>query len=188
MLLYHLLHKLHQENTFNLFTYGLRLEIAGATQIYSVEELEQITNSIIVIDELSSLFDLDNRKCKKLIENTLRLLNHNNNIIVLAGTPENFKKFISGKIDAMFFKKTTKADLINGSRVKNIVESYRGNENGSAILNLAIDEALFFDGNHYTKVTVPYYKQYDSKKENVQIVSTKVEIVSQKMCKKRGDK
>lgn len=181
MLLYHLLETIGQEHTFNLFTYGLRLEVRGAKQIYSVAEMENITNSIIVVDELSSLFDLDNRKTKKLVENTLRLINHNNNILVLCGTPENFKKFISGKLDCVFYKKTSKADLINGSRVKNIIESYMGHENGSAIVNIPIDKALFYDGHHYTMTTVPYYKKYDSKKENVQ-------ILSQKMCKKGAKK
>ena len=170
MLLYHILDTLQESHSFNLYTYGLRMSIKGAVQIFSVAEMEEIRNSIIVIDELSSLFDLDNRKCKKTIENTLRLINHNNNVLVLCGVPENFKKFISGKLDAVFYKKTTKADLINGCRVKNILESYKGNQNGSEVLNLAINEVLFYNGKHYEMWDVPYYKKYDTKKKNVKIV------------------
>jgi hypothetical protein len=173
MLLYHLLEQLNAKHTYNLFTYGLRLLMKGSQEIFSVGEMETIRDSIIVVDELSSLFDLDNRKVKKAVENSLRLINHNNNVLVLCGVPENFKKFLSGKIDCIFYKKTTKADLINGCRVKNILESYRGNQNGSEVLNMAIDEALFFDGKHYSVVKVPYYKKYDSKCKNIKILQKK---------------
>lgn len=174
MLLYHMLEQLSKQGEFDLYTYGLRLNVENSQQIYSVSEMETVKNSIIVIDELSSLFDLDNRKVKKAVENTLRLINHNNNVLLLCGVPENFKKFISGKLDYLFYKKTTKADLINGCRVKNILESYRGNQNGSEVLNIPIDQALFFDGSHYQIVTVPYYPQYDSKADNVHIIRKSV--------------
>lgn len=174
MLLYHILESLALENKFKLFTYGLRLNVKGSKRIYSVKELEGIRDSIIVVDELSSLFDLDNRKVKRSIENTLRLLNHNNNVLVLCGTPENFKKFISAKINVIFYKKTTIADFINGSRLKSVLLQYKGDERGTELLNLKVGEALFFDGQHYTRFDVPYLERYDSKKSNVKIVTPKV--------------
>jgi len=173
MLLYHILETLGKTKTFNLFYYGLRLKIKGATCIYSVKELEEIRNSFVVIDELSSLFDLDNRKVKKQIESTLRLINHNNNILILCGTPENFKKFISAKIDYFVYKKCTLTDFINGSRAKNLLLEYCGNERGTEILNLAIDRALLYDGQHWSKIDVPYYKKYDTKRNNEKILKKK---------------
>ena len=173
MLLYHLLEELSKENKFKLFTYGLRLDFQKAQQIYSVGEMEQITDSLIIVDELSSLFELDNRKIRKQIENTLRLINHNNNILVVCGTPENFKKFISAKIDIVFYKKTTLADFINGSRIKNILTNYKGNERGAEMLNLPVNEAILFNGKHYNKLIVPYYEKYDSKAKNVRILVPK---------------
>jgi archaellum biogenesis ATPase FlaH len=182
MLLYHMLETLADDHKFKLYTYGLRLKFGKSRQIYSVAEMEQIRNSIIIIDELSSLFDLDNRKVKKLIENSLRLINHNNNILVICGTPENFKKFISAKLDYLIMKKTTLSDCINGSRLKNIITNYKGNERGSEVLNLRVEEALIFDGMHYEKIDVPYYQKYDSKSENVPILVSKN---VQKTCKKK---
>ena len=178
MLLYNIINSIKGDE-FKLYTYGLRMNVGCARQVYSVAELEQITNSIIIIDELSSLFDLDNRKIKKQVENTLRLINHNNNVLILCGTPENFKKFIGGKLDMLFYKKTTMADLINGSRVKNILSQYKGYEMGSEILNLKINEALFWDGRHYDKVHIDYLKRYDTKADNVEIVKK-----SEKKCAK----
>ena len=74
MLLYHMLEQLSKQGEFDLYTYGLRLNVENSQQIFSVREMETVKNSIIVIDELSSLFDLDNRKVKKAVENTLKSL------------------------------------------------------------------------------------------------------------------
>lgn len=170
MLLYNMIRQWKQAHTFNLFYYGLREDIEGATRVHSVQEIESIRNSIIIVDELSSLFDLDNRKVKAQIENSLRLIHHNNNVLILCGTPENYKKFISAKIDVMIYKKCTLADFINGSRVKNIISSYMGNEKGSEVLNIGISEALVYDGNHYSKVAIRYLEQYDTKRQNQSVL------------------
>lgn len=184
-LIYHLLEEL-KDYDFNLYSYGLRNELTKETKIYSIEELETIENSICFADEFFTLFDLEDRKKRKLIENSLRLINHNNNVLILSGLPENFKKFISGKLDIIFFKKCTLADFINGSRIKNIFLSYKGKELGSAVLNLKIDEALIYDGTHYQKINVPYYKKYDTKRQNAPIIKRSVKCVKnvQKKCSK----
>ena len=148
MLLYHVIETLRSKAEFSLYTFGFRVPLDFAKEIYSVEELEQIENSLIIIDETFTLFDLGNRKNKKAVENTLRLINHNNNLLVLCMVPENVKKFLASKIDILFFKKCTIPDFINGSMVKRIVDSYSGYERGTTILGLKIDEALIFDGKH----------------------------------------
>jgi len=172
-LIYYLLNELKKEGTFKLFVYGLRSEIENSVRIHSIEELEGIKNSVIIVDEFFTLFDLDNRKIKNQIENSLRLIHHNNNILLLCGVGENFKKFISGKISVMIYKKVTFEDMINGSTVKNVILNYKGAEKGSTLLNLGIDEALIYDGKHYEKIEVPYMKKYDSKKDNVDIICSK---------------
>jgi len=167
--LYYIIDELRKTKTFKLYTYGLRNEIPDTTKIFSIHELEQIKNSLIVIDELMTLWDLDNRLLKKAIENSIRLIHHNNNILILSAVPENIKKFISGKISVLIYKKVTFEDFINGSSVKRNVLNYMGFENGSTVLNLNIDEALIYDGLHYHKVNIPYLKQYDTKLNNEEI-------------------
>ena len=180
-LLYHLITELNKIGEYTLYTYGLRNDLKNSIKIYSVEELEEIKNSIIILDEVINLWDLENRKAKREIEKTIRLIFHNNNILILCGVPENFKKFISGKINIFFFKKVTLADLINGCKVKNIVMNYRGNELGSGVLNLDKDETLLFDGKHYYKLKVPYYKEYDTKLNNKQIIKNVPNNVPEKV-------
>ena len=88
--------------------------------------------------------------------------------------PENFKKFISAKLSVLIFKKIKINDLINGSGVKEDILSYRGEELGSSILDIPTDKALIFDGKHYDIIEIPYLKEFDTKKENVPILVSKI--------------
>jgi len=185
-LIYWILEELSKKYNFRKYAYGLRCGIVGVVPVSSVEEIEQIRNSLIIIDEFSSLFDLENRKERNSIENTFRLLFHNNNIVILSGHGENFKKFISAKCSSVIFKKSTIADLINGSSIKNVLLNYKGMERGSTILNLKENEAIIFDGLHYTKIDIPYLSQYDTKAKNVPIFLPKnVSENAQKAFQKR---
>lgn len=186
-LIYHIIETLKKEGKFNLYAFGLRYNIG--TQINSIDELEKIEDSIIILDEFFSLLDLDDRKKKKQIENTLRLIFHNNNILILCGVAENFKKFLSNKINYVFFNQVTYGDFINGSRIKKIALNYRGAESGSNILKLKKGETLFFDGNHYNKLNIPYLAKYDSKANNkviLNVVKNVVKSVPKNVEKKRS--
>jgi len=170
--LYYFVKILKEEYDFNLFTYGLRYDL-GERKIYSIEELEKIKNSIIILDEFTSLFDLEDRKKKKLVERTLRLIAHNNNVVVLAGLPSNFIKFIASKINIFIYGKSNINDFVNGSKTKEICLSYMGSELGSAVLNLPVSQLLVFDGEHYQKLKIPYLSEFDSKSKNVDILVPK---------------
>jgi len=169
-LLYFTIKALRQEYNFGLYTYGLRNSIVGEQKIFSVEQLEVIHDSIIIIDEFASMFDIDDRKEKKQIEQTLRLIFHNNNVVLLCGLPENFKKFIASKLDAVIFKRCALSDFINGSRVKKVAFNYRGYELGAAVLNVEKESAIVYDGTHYHKVNVPYVAETDTKAHNVNVL------------------
>jgi len=167
-LLYYLLNHL-KGYSFKAYQYGLKLNVKGVKTVYSVAELENVKNSLVIVDEMPSLFDLDNRKEKRKIEKMLRLIYHNNNILILCGLPENFKKFIAGRLHVEVYKKITIADLINGSSIKNHITQYKGHELGSSVLALGKDEAIIYDGTHYEKINIPYMKEYDTKKDNEDI-------------------
>ncbi len=171
--LYWLIKALREKYSFGLYTYGLRANVIGEQKIYTVEELETIHDSIIIIDEFASMFDIDDRKQKKQIENTLRLIFHRNNVVLLCGLPENFKKFIASKLDAAIYKQCSIGDFINGSRVKAKVVDYGGYERGSAMLSLDVGKALVWDGVHYHKVNVPYIPEGDTKAGNTVILQKK---------------
>ena len=172
-LIYWIIETLKKDYRFKIYAYGLRSSIKFINSVHSIPEIEQIKDSIVVIDEMESLFDFGNRKIRRNIENTIRLIYHNNNVLLLCGLGENFKKFISAKLNIVIFKKITFSDLINGSRAKNIISDYYGMEKGTSILNLNKNEALVFDGNSYNKIEIPYLKEYDLKSKNVPIIVLK---------------
>ncbi|MHA1690010.1 MAG: hypothetical protein ACTSU7_00100 [Candidatus Heimdallarchaeaceae archaeon] len=172
-MIYHTINALQHSHKFQLFVYGLRCHVKDAKEIHSIDELELIKDSVIIVDEFFSLFDLEDRKNKTKVERTLRMLFHNNNILILAGLPENFKKFISAKVHKVIYKKVTFEDFINGSSLKRNVLKYQGAERGSSILNLMQNECLVYDGKHYEKYHVPYIEDKDSKKDNVDILVPK---------------
>ena len=170
-LIYHMIETLTKAGgNFNLYHYGLSYN-PGGTEIFSVEELEQITDSVIVLDEINSLLDLETRSKKREIEQFLRLLAHNNCCVLLSSVAENYKKFLSSKVEIFIYKTTTIADAINGSLTKKILQSYSGSERGNYVVKMPPDKALVYDGQHYSKINIPYYKKYDSKANNKPIVS-----------------
>lgn len=169
-LLYFAIKALRSRYNFKLYTYGMRVNIADEQKIFSVEQLEVIHDSIIIIDEFASMFDIDDRKEKKQIEQTLRLIFHNNNVVLLCGLPENYKKFIASKLDAVIFKRCALTDFINGSRVKKVAFNYRGAELGAAVLNVEKEKAIVYDGTHYHHVNVPYIPEADTKANNINVL------------------
>jgi len=181
-LIYYLIKTLQKKAKFNLFTYGLKKDI-GDFKIYSIEELEKIKNSLIILDEFFNIFDLTDRKKVKMIEKTIRLIFHNNNILVLCGVPENFRKFISNKLDLIFFGKCTLGDFVNGSKVKKVCLDYGGIELGSSILDLPKNKFIVFD-THYRKLDVPYLQEFDTKKDNNPILKMWENLSTKKSVKK----
>lgn len=169
-LIYWMIKALKEEYKFNLYSYGLRAWIVGEQKIFSVEQLEAIHDAIIIIDEFASLFDIDDRKQRRQIEKTLRLIFHNNNVVLLGGLPENYKKFIASKLDAVIYKRCALSDFINGSRIKKVAFNYSGYEMGAAVLDIEVNKALVYDGQNYHKVTVPYVQEGDSKRNNADIL------------------
>ena len=167
--IYHILDSLKKSSDFSLYHFGLRAGLPFGQEIFSTGELEVIQNSLIVLDEVMTMWDLDNRKQKQAIETSLRLIHHNNNILLLSMLPENVKKFISGKTNAFIFKKITIPDMINGSVGKRLVEDYSGPEKGSVVLNMPIDQALVYNGQHFAKAHIPYMKDFDTKISNENI-------------------
>lgn len=172
---------MQERYSVNVTTYGLQNPIAGAKVIYSVPELESVQNSIVFLDEFYTLFELNtNRKNFALLEKSMRTIYHPhvNNIWVLVGLPQNFNKFISGKLSKILYKRCTLVDFINGSMAKAKAFEYRGSENGASILNIAKDETILWDsegmdkrGEAYTRITIPYIRDVDSKLSNPPIFS-----------------
>lgn len=152
-----------------VFVYGLKEELTNKLNVKtfnSLLELEQIKDSIVIVDEMRVLFDIENRKMTPFIDNILRRINHNNNKLVLCGLPSDFKKYICAKGTAFIYKSLDYTDLINGSRAKEIIMMYKGSEAGAYTLDLKKSESLFYDGNEFEKIVLPFNTEWDTKRNN----------------------
>lgn len=171
-LLYALISSLQKDYKFsanNLYSYAMPIWM-GEQKIFSVEELELIENSVIILDEFYLFLNMDDRKRVKQLAETMQRIKHANNVLIMCGLAHNFNKFISSQLEIKIFKQTTIKNLINGSPMKDTVLSYNGSEKGSTILRLDKGQALIHGlegegtGNlHYKLVSVPHMKNYDVK-------------------------
>lgn len=171
-MIYALLDSLQKDYKFtrqNLYTYALPMSV-GQQMIFSVEELELIENSVVILDEFYLFLNMDDRKRVKQLAEMLQRIKHANNVLVMCGLPHNFNKFISSQLELKIYKQTTIKNLINGSPMKDVITAYNGPEKGSTILRLPQNQALVYGllgegtGNaHYTITTIPYMKQFDVK-------------------------
>ena len=149
-------------------TFGFRdelIDLLNVKSFSSLIELEEIRNSIIIVDEVGSLFDLENRTKRHLIESTLRLVNHRGNKILLSGLPSDFKKFLCAKAKVFMFKTLMISDLINGSLAKEILLQYRGPGLGTYTLLFDKGTMLCYDGTFW-KESCSYNEKYDTKVNN----------------------
>ena len=152
----------------NVTTFGFRdelIDLLNVNSFSSLIELEEIRNSIIIVDEVGSLFDLENRTKRHLIESTLRLVNHRGNKILLSGLPSDFKKFLCAKAKVFLFKTLMISDLINGSLAKEILLQYRGPGLGTYTLLFDKGTMLCYDGTFW-KESCSYNEKFDTKKNN----------------------
>jgi hypothetical protein len=172
MVLVNLVREYVLKYTGNVYAYGLHPKhyelLPMVRPFYSVLELEQIQNGVIIIDEVASLFDLNNRKEHRMIEKTLRMTAHHNNKIVMAGLPDNFRKFLSALATGFMYKSLNLGSLINGSHIKYTLEQYRLAEMGAFTLSVPKDQVLCYSevpikGSKFWLDTVTYFEEFDTK-------------------------
>jgi len=168
---------------------GMKEEITNKLPVKtfkSLIELEEIESAIVIIDEVGQLFDLTDKRKQKQVDQTLRTVNHKGNKILLAGLPTDFKKYLCAKAKCFLLKSLKITDLINGSEIKSVVSQYSGDEKGTFLLKIPINEVLCYDG-HYWKEKVEYVAEFDTKKNNTNLFEQKVQQKEQLfVTKKKG--
>jgi hypothetical protein len=176
--IYHLIDVLKTKYNAKVYAYGLKTVVDGVQDIHRIDELEAITNSVVFIDEFYSFFRMSSRKSAEKAEDSLRTIYHANNIIILAGLPHNFNKFVSGLLQTVIFKQSTLEDFIQRSSLQQFMASYSHGfqvRKGSAILAMPKNVALvWMGGKHSYEVDVPYCEYGDSKRFNVPVITPKI--------------
>jgi len=120
-LLCNIIEEVQSISPVDIWTYGIHEDLStllNTKPLYSIDVMATIKNSIIIVDEMGMFFDLDNRKFKPIVEEVLRLVNHNNNKLILCGLAYDFKKFLSARVKTFIYGYVTIGELINGGLTK----------------------------------------------------------------------
>ena len=162
----------------NIVGFRLSINVPGVTSLGTLEELSMVSNSTIIIDELKTLVDLDNRREVKTLMTILQTLYHpgRNNTVFLCGLAHNFNGKISGELEAIIFKQTTIISIIKRSNLDYILRSLSSEGKASKneyTLVMPKENALIYHpgmGKRWHCIEVPYLERYDVKKDNEPVI------------------
>lgn len=156
--------------------FRLLINIPGVLMLNSLVELAKIRNSYILIDELKTIVDMDNRTEVSELLQLLQTLYHSNNTLILCGLAHNFNGKISGEIEAWILKQTTMISIIKRSNLDYVLREL--NHEGQAhknkyVLTMPKNGAVvyhpYMEKNwHY--IEIPYLPRFDTKLDNEPII------------------
>lgn len=162
--------------TTPIYIYGFKEEVAeqlvkkyNCSVIETLEHMSNVKNGLICCDEFQRL-KIGDRRYKSLTDEFFDFIYHNNNWVIMSSpNMAEFNKLVCNKIKSWLFKSLHLQKLVNGSEVKRIVESYKGERKRLNRLFLDVSEMLFFSEEETDIIKCDYMKDFDSKKENVNI-------------------
>lgn len=159
--------------------FRLLVKIPGVLMLNSLVELAKIRDSYIIIDELKTIADMDNRTEVNKLLRLLQTIKHSNNTIILSGLAHNFNGKISGEVEAWIFKQTTLISVIKRSNLdyilKELTSEGRASKNDYT-LTMPVNGALVYHPYmqktwHY--IDIPYLPECDTKKDNEPVIKWK---------------
>jgi hypothetical protein len=173
----HIVKALQERYDASIWAAGLRVEMDGVEILNSVQELESIYNSVVIVDEFPDLFDLSNAKQQRDFEKSMRKIYHSNNILVICGLPRNFNLRLGAMLQAVIFKQSTLTDFIQRSPTEQAIKSYSSAfgsdiQKGSNMLTMPKNRALYHEigSKHWWDLDVPYMESVDAKRFNPPIL------------------
>lgn len=162
---------------------GFRMQTSfpGMIMLNDMTELSLVRNSVILLDELKTFVDTDNRTEFNDFMSILQTLYHpyRNNTIVLSGLAHNFNGKLSGELDCVIFKQTTMISIIKRSMLDNILKGFRqqgGISKDKYMLSMKKDEALIYNPKmekRWHNINIAYLPQYDVKRDNQPVIKWK---------------
>lgn len=167
--------------TTKIVGFRLSIRVPGVLSLNTLTELSMVSNSLIIIDELKTLVDLDNRTEVKTLMSILQTLYHphRNNTVILCGLAHNFNGKISGELECVIFKQTTLISVVKRSNLDYILRSLQAEGKASKneyTLVMPKDVALIYHPRMQKQwhcIDVPYLEKYDVKKDNEPVIKWK---------------
>lgn len=177
ILLYNMIHIIQQDAPeTHIVGFRLSIHVPGVLHLNTLLELSKVRNSYVIVDELKTIVDTENRTDMQTFLEILQTIRHANNTLILSGLAHNFNGKISGELDAAIFKQTTLISIIKRSNLDYILRPLRSEGKAAKnkfMLNMPTNGALVYHPQmkkewHY--IEIPYLKEYDSKKDNEPVI------------------
>lgn len=159
--------------------FRLLVNVPGVLTLNSLVELAKIRDSYIIIDELKTIVDMDNRAEVSELLRLLQTLYHSNNILILCGLAHNFNGKISGEVEAWIFKQTTMISVIKRSNLDYVLRelTHEGRaQKNKYVLTMPKNGAVVYHpymSKNWHYIEIPYLPVYDTKADNEPIIKWK---------------
>lgn len=158
--------------------FRMQMPVTGVLMLNTLTELSKVQNSYIIIDELKTLVDTDNRTEMKTFMSILQTLYHpqRNNTVVISGLAHNFNGKISGELEAVIFKQTTLISIVKRSNLDYILRGLTSEGKASKneyTLVMPQETALIYHprmSKSWHCIDIPYLPQYDVKADNEPVI------------------
>ncbi len=163
----------------NIVGFRLFARVPGVLYLNTLTELAKIRDSYILIDELKTIVDTDNRRETNIFLEILQTLYHSNNTVVVSGLAHNFNGKLSGELEAIIFKQTTLISIVKRSNLDYILRALRHEGQASKneyTLTMPLDGALIYHPykkKNWHYISIPYIKATDTKKDNEPVIKWK---------------
>lgn len=142
------------------------LKVFGVIEISSIKHLKQKRNCIIFIDEMERL-KLPDRRYKEQLDEFIDFIYHNNCYVIFSSPNiREFNSVIGGVIERWMLKTVRVDSCVNGSQLKQVVDSYRGRFKSLGVVEMPLNQILVINDNEEVVVDCEYIKQADSKTVN----------------------
>lgn len=156
-----------------IYVYGLQqstmeeLASYGVREISSLDHLIGKKNCILFIDEFQRL-KLNDRRQRDTLNEFVDFVYHNGVYVILSSPNlREFNTIIGGVIEKWLLKTCRVDQCVQGSQLKRVIENYNGRHKSLGNISVKPNEVLVINDHEEIKLDVPYFKEADSKLNNV---------------------
>lgn len=145
------------------------LKEVGCEVVSSIDQIGTKKDCILVLDEFQRLHLNDRRFRHELVE-FVNFVYHNNVYVILSSASvREFNNVVGTYVEGWAVKSIDINQCVNGSQLKRAVDKYKGTHKTLRRIDVPKDTLLLLEGETETTIQLPYIKQADTKKDNVNV-------------------
>ena len=152
---------------FDEITTELLINKCKAKVVNHLAQLNEYRNSLFVLDEAQKL-EIHDRKQKDIIDNLTAMIYHkklNNRLIISSPQLRTFNKQVCAVVQKWLIKSVYARSCINGSILKEIIETYKGSYKGYKSIIMEPNNMLVWHNSEDVVLNCGYIESIDEKRK-----------------------